>query len=503
MAELTTTYSMRGVDGLVTNCDNRIEVTSESTVLRLSESERSTSKFLYVGGLDLVFDNGEYIVNGIGDALEDAIVIPSTFNNCPVTSIANRAFADKTLTSIHIPSSVRKIGNMAFAGCTSLASVTIDDIDKITIFFQAPDRSDWGKPYIHYQYGQNGENATEFPGEPMTLVSAEQRIYTCEIPLDAYSVSFNQGDIAGERTGWFYTRTSNPSACVLATTPANTLPGAPVLINYELKCLEDNIRPLLESSLSIGNSAFDGCTALKRIDLPRRTQYMGVRTFEDCTSLDSVSIPQYHRLAKVGSNAFLNCKNLRQVQLENGVKEIDMGAFSGCWKLEMFNWVSTLTTIGEEAFKDCYYLQMFTIPSSVKTIEKGAFLYSRLPSELPEDVIKEIPEISDTRIISFADPYTWFVSPEKGNDYKQYDVMLPNEISDGITNQNSSVNWKNGNKLSLASNYANHYWYKMKQMPTPTISLDDDGVLSMADPLGQAERFYIYVNGKRKVTIEV
>src|SRR6266536_3556725 len=54
-----------------------------------------------------------------------AIVIASTYNGYPVTSIGHDAFNGTGLTSVTIPNSVTSIGNGAFSNCTSLTRVTI------------------------------------------------------------------------------------------------------------------------------------------------------------------------------------------------------------------------------------------------------------------------------------------------------------------------------------------------------------------------------------------
>lgn len=69
-------------------------------------------------------DGTQYAVTGIG-TLEEAynIVIPSTYNDLPVTSIGNNAFNHRLdLTSIVIPDSVTYIGESAFrdSGLTNI-----------------------------------------------------------------------------------------------------------------------------------------------------------------------------------------------------------------------------------------------------------------------------------------------------------------------------------------------------------------------------------------------
>ena len=56
-----------------------------------------------------------------------AVVIPSTINDLPVTSIGDNAFYEcLRLTSVTIPNSVTSIGDEAFYGCNSLNSISVD-----------------------------------------------------------------------------------------------------------------------------------------------------------------------------------------------------------------------------------------------------------------------------------------------------------------------------------------------------------------------------------------
>ena len=68
---------------------------------------------------------GEVIVVGYTGS-ETTVVIPSSFEGTPVSTIGNSAFYGCTsLQNITIPDSVTSIGDSAFYGCTGLTGVTI------------------------------------------------------------------------------------------------------------------------------------------------------------------------------------------------------------------------------------------------------------------------------------------------------------------------------------------------------------------------------------------
>lgn len=64
-------------------------------------------------------DGASYMVTGSGTYNEDDLIIPSTYEGLPVTSIDEGAFSSENYDSIHIPASITEIGARAFDGAVS------------------------------------------------------------------------------------------------------------------------------------------------------------------------------------------------------------------------------------------------------------------------------------------------------------------------------------------------------------------------------------------------
>src|SRR5438067_7063128 len=68
-------------------------------------------------------NHGTITITGYTGA-DAVVVIPSTTNGLPVTSLGNKAFGDcSNLTSVTIPNSVTNIGKGTFYFCTNLANI--------------------------------------------------------------------------------------------------------------------------------------------------------------------------------------------------------------------------------------------------------------------------------------------------------------------------------------------------------------------------------------------
>lgn len=102
------------------------------------------------------------------------------------------------------------------------------------------------------------------------------------------------------------------------------------------------------SVVSIGDSAFIGCTALKSVRFEAPIESIGDGAFLECTELDEVELPASIR--SIGTAAFLGCAKWETVKLGNSVVSIGENAFALCKNLKSVTIPSSVQTIGENAF---------------------------------------------------------------------------------------------------------------------------------------------------------
>ncbi len=138
--------------------------------------------------------------------------------------------------------------------------------------------------------------------------------------------------------------------------------------------LERVIFPSSVENMQIDNEAFQCCKNLKYIDIPNGVIKMGEAVFSNCISLKKITIPP--SVKKMGSRIFDSCEKLECADLSKcGITEVSDQAFCDCKSLEKVAIPPSVTQIGLEAFWCCKKLGNFDIPEGVSEVRRGAFEY--------------------------------------------------------------------------------------------------------------------------------
>ena len=315
-------------------------------------------------------DGMYYSVTGKGTCTDTYVVIPSTYNGLPVTSIGEHAFyACSNLTKVTIPSSVISIGDFAFGYCYSLTSITIP------------------------------ENVISIGSGAFSASSLDY----CE-----YDNAYYLGNEINNYTILVKAKSTDITSCVIHE---NT---KVICDNAFVDCTSLITVAFEEGSqlTSIGDLAFYNCSSLTSIKIPGNITSIGSHAFNNCSNLTSITFEEGSHLTSIGPHAFNNCSILTSITIPEGVTNIGIYAFYNCSSLTSitlpfvgntlngttkahFGYIfgapshsensscvpSSLktvvitggTSIGHSAFRDCNRLTSITIPSSVQSIGQYAF----------------------------------------------------------------------------------------------------------------------------------
>ena len=105
----------------------------------------------------------------------------------------------------------------------------------------------------------------------------------------------------------------------------------------------------------ISDSAFKGCSRLRKVVLPDNITEIGNEAFRGCEKLNKVEMP--NGLKQIKDYAFLDCISLQSIEFPDGIEEIGKGTFEGCEKLKKILIPKSLTNIVSDSFHRCYGLE--------------------------------------------------------------------------------------------------------------------------------------------------
>ncbi len=106
----------------------------------------------------------------------------------------------------------------------------------------------------------------------------------------------------------------------------------------------------LENVTYIDDAAFENCESLVDVQFSAGIGYIGSAAFAN-TGIKEITISGNECI--IGEGAFMNCKNLETVRLEEGVTEIWQNAFLGCPKLTTIYLSKTVKYFDDNALNGC------------------------------------------------------------------------------------------------------------------------------------------------------
>ena len=135
---------------------------------------------------------------------------------------------------------------------------------------------------------------------------------------------------------------------------------------------------------SIGNYAFNGCSSLTGIFIPKTVDWIYERAFSNCPKLTNMEVEKGNTkfdsrdncnaiLVNSGQYLVAGCQN---TTIPSSVLWINSNAFEGCTGLKSIIIPENVKTIEKNAFLDCINLKDVYLPDNISEIDKDAFTYN-------------------------------------------------------------------------------------------------------------------------------
>ncbi len=287
-----------------------------------------------------------------GESLEE--IQFEAFSNC------------SSLTSLTLPSSLKKIAGGAFSGCDALTTITVSTTGRSEGYISVD-----GVLFRYYTTKDN-RNLAELVAYP----NAHASVYSVPVTISREGLPFSVVSIA----------------------------------DYAFKGCKDLITLTIPDTVSSlgGRNAFVGCrivyltapayllpdvpkTALKTVTITSGTE-IAADSLKGGSLLLSVSIPV--TVTKIGRNAFSGCRSLNTIIIPTNVSTIEEDAFSGCYRLvELDNRSSLSIAAGNTDFGYAGYY--------CKAVYQGEFTSKLFAETFDGEVYDVYKDGSDVILIGY------------------------------------------------------------------------------------------------------
>lgn len=360
----------------------------------------------------------------IGSYGLDKLVIPSTYNDLPVTKIGENAFENRPeLVEIVLPDTITEIMDGAFNYCTKLKKINIpDSVKKLGVgVFDGCEELEYeslnGLKYL-------GNWLIDAKNAVMSRTAFKES--TIGIASGAFLENQNIDEIIiPSKVTEIYKDTFKESSITKLVIHEN--------VSYINLSSLDYASNLLEIVVDENNKNYKSINGiLYNKDVTKLLIYPSSRTNYEYVMPDSV--------CEIGEKALRENKNLVKIQLSDNLIKIHDYAFSGSRSLTEITLNDKLEYIGTDAFRNCSKVKDLFIPSSVKEIKEGALYNMNSLSKLSVPFLyNEISEYSISYLFGGIIP----------NSIEKLDILGGNKIT-----KNSLKGIKTLTELSIPASIA-------------------------------------------------
>ena len=337
----------------------------------------------------------------------------------PCASAVELYLKGEKTTNLVIPDSVNSISDYTFYGCKSLESVIIPN----------------GVKRIGNSAFKNCSNLSKVHIETGVTTVGSYAFNMCE-NLASVTVPESVIAIGDSAFGYCHSlKTVNINSieawCSISFECGDSNPcywGADVYL--------DGVRVsefvIPDSITSIGNHLFHGCASLSNVVIPNSVTSIGTGAFAGCKSLIDIKIP--NSVKSIKYDAFAGCSSLTCVAVPDTITSIASYMFAGCASLKSIDIPSSVTSIEHSAFKDCVALTNINIPDSVVIIGHSAFenctslLSIAMPNFITEIEIALFEKCSSLVNITIPDGVTEIKSRAFKDCISLVSVQLPDSL---------------------------------------------------------------------------
>lgn len=380
----------------------------------------------YSQGIIFSWINQSYVVTGLESwATPTTLVIPSTYNELPVTAIWDNAFAENTdIEEVVIPDSIEQINSEAFSGCVNLRKVHLQSgLVKIrsSAFADCLSLTEIVIPdsviSIDYNAFKNCYNLYRLTLGASVRELEATAFLNCVKLVEVYNRSALSTSVLNDIFGNTYVYSAFGESKLIESGDFVFYPKSDkyYLLGYTGTSAQIILPDDIEGNkYSLMRCAFYANQKITRVEISDGVEEIGWRAFKGCHNLMSIVIPK--KVPKIQSNAFEDCYRLVEIcnksdtEIEAGSEDYgyigyyaenifkentDAGKFIQRGNYIFYNYgeeyilvkytgkENTLSLpaniggysyhIGYYSFLSNKYIESLTIPSGVTEIKEGAF----------------------------------------------------------------------------------------------------------------------------------